>query len=137
MPHKSLSLPDSRALLLFQDQLTRGMWADRHLNALIENPATSNQLLGVLRCTVDLMEGEANKQRASRNLLCLCHALCEEETVAWARCARKAAKAVKAGHEPEEDCTSYRVKLSRCTQRQVSYLLQAALVPCDKHDVSL
>ena len=47
------------------------------------------------------------------------------------------AEAIKAGQEPEENCASYRLKLERCTQRQTSILLQAALVPPDRQDVCL
>ena len=173
--HQALAMPDTRSLQVFQDQVLRGMWPDRHLRALSSNPETVGQLVGLLQCTKDLMEQTQNdpnaksRRQSSRNILCLCHAVCQEETLLWARCARKAAsacpafaphpllscpqaqgesarsrarlplfaEAIKAGQEPEENCASYRLKLERCTQRQTSILLQAALVPPDRQDVCL
>ena len=95
--HKALAMPDTRSLQVFQDQVLRGMWPDRHLRALSNNPETVGQLVGLLQCTKDLMEQTQNdpsaksRRQSSRNILCLCHTVCQEDTLEWARCARKAA----------------------------------------------
>ena len=88
-------MPDTRSLMLLQDQILRGMWPERYLKALTDNPDTVVSLVGVLQCTKDLMEQmqseqSKSRQQSSRNMLCLSHAVCQEETLNWARCARKA-----------------------------------------------
>lgn len=107
--HKALAMPNSQSLLLFQDQLLRDKWHSRHIDRLSENPQTGQLLLGLLGCTKDLVEAMQSdsapklKQQSSRNLVCLCHAVCPEETLDWARCVKKAAS------EQQDACTHVHV----------------------------
>jgi hypothetical protein len=168
--HAALTMPDTRSLQLFQDQLLRGMWADRYIKALSEDEKTVGPLFKLLQvraaitscirlqrlvchlslsapprlqCTNEL--AQAQGQRASidkrkvgtRNVLCLCDAVCAQETHAWAQCARSAARALRSGNEPSSNCATLRANLERCTHRQTSHILQTALVPTGRDDVGL
>ena len=76
-------MPDSRSLQLFQDQLLRGLFAQRHLQALGDNPKTVQSLINLIQCTKELVEQQQSdpskgKRQGSRNILCLRHAVCQE-----------------------------------------------------------
>ena len=74
---------------------------------------------------------------SNRNTLCLCNAACPAETAEWMECARAAARAIRQGQQPKESCAVRLRKLERCTQATSGRLLQTALVPPDRDDVSL
>ena len=145
-----MSAPNVRALLTFQDHLLRGIWAERHLEALANNTDTVGPLLQLTECSVTLQQAQQRrlppaKQRVlqTRNMICVCHATCPEETVAWVQCMRGMAKATKIAAQngtpvpANGACDRQRHVLELCTQRATSRLLHAAVLPTDREDVGL
>lgn len=65
------------------------------------------------------------------NLVCVCNAVCPEETVAWVNCFRAAVRKNQKGvdYATITNCDEQRRKLDECTQRAVSQLLHAAIIP--------
>ena len=53
MTNAALSMPDTRSLLIFQDQLLKGKWADRYLKALSEDTRTVGPLIRLLQALLD------------------------------------------------------------------------------------
>jgi len=135
-----------------QEHIITGEWQRRHLDAMVDDTRTRALLAGLLSCSTHLLEQQqqqqwsnshderqlTQKKQSMRNMLCLCSSVCPDETEAWTVCVRKAAKAIR-DQEPvsPESCEAYRVRLERCTQRQTSLLLRAALVPPDRDGLML
>ena len=146
-PH-GITTPQPRSILLFQDQLSRGLYKQRHLEALIRDERAAPILYSVLECTKELGAGrrQAGDNRAAlqkvgqKNMFCLCRNLCPDETKAWATCVRDAARALRQGKaSPADgvDCAQQRRSLERCTERQSSLLLHTSLLPRDREDSTL
>ncbi len=58
--------PQARSLLVLQDQLKRGQWAERHINALAEDAVTGRAVVGLLECAQDhhlFLQQNADKAR--------------------------------------------------------------------------
>jgi len=148
-------MPDIRSLQLVQEHLINGVWKRRHLDALINDPRTVAIMHGILTCSNQWIDEQyqaeqrqdahQQEQRQNtrkqhmRNSLCICASVCPEETAAWAACARKAARALREGGDQaqHECCYAYRRRLENCAQRQTSIIVQAALLPPDRDDLTL
>ena len=72
-----------------------------------------------------------------RNLVCVCNAVCPDETSAWASCFRAVAKKQREGKDTSElgNCEEARRQLDVCTQHASTRLLHAAVLPSDRSDV--
>ncbi len=66
--------------------------------------------------------------------MCVCNAVCPDETVVWIRCFRNAVQKLREGVPLEKvgNCDEVRRKLDACTQHASSKLLHAAVLPSDK-----
>ena len=135
---KQLAMPDIRAVAVFQSHLEQGLWRSRHIQALAADPKSRDMFLAIIECTKGLHAARRTpdltppqlQKLSSRNTLCLCHSTCPAEAQVWMDCVRAAAKAYKGNAPaPREDCNALRKELVRCTQRQASVLLTAAVVP--------
>jgi hypothetical protein len=143
--------PSARSLLLLQSHIVSGVLAKHHIQAL----AADDQSLLQLHALVDCVRAHQNfvatappeKQRSaqSRNLLCVCKAVCPDETAAWVQCyrtvmaARRTSKTQPAHSEsmPKTNCEDLRRNLEACTQYASTRLLHAAILPPDRQDVVL
>ena len=179
--------PSARSLLVLQNQLASGMWAERHVAALGEDVANAQAIVSLLECTRNahqFLASRPGKQRQAqqrcapprraplspplpqsrpsllfcvqrarcsrlfcsrlfcararrRNLVCVCNAVCPDETSAWASCFRAVAKKQREGKDTSElgNCEEARRQLDVCTQHASTRLLHAAVLPSDRSDV--
>ena len=145
-------VPAARSLVMFQEHLARGLWADRHLQALASDPTAVGPFMSIFECTRDFQQQQqravaANdsaklRQAATRNRVCLCAAVCPQETTEWLQCARAAARALRAAKKGGgassstatthfAPCEAQRRRLEACTQWESTRLLHAAVLPKD------
>ena len=144
MPESRPRVPAARSLLIFQEHLARGMWADRHIQAMVSDPESAGPFLQVVQCTQDYTQqrqdagaaGDSGKMRqaATRNRVCLCHAVCPEETIAWVQCMRALRKQRKS-NSTLGNCDEHYRRVEMCTQWASTRLLHAAVLPKDRHEV--
>ena len=62
-------LPRVQSMLALQQQVSRGMWAERHLKALSEDEDNLRQLAGVLECTREtqrFLQRQPKKQQSAQ-----------------------------------------------------------------------
>jgi len=137
-------VPVARSLMHFQDLLSRGMWSQRHLEALANDPKTVDALVAIIECgreharlhneAVDAKSHNKVRQADTRNKICMCLAVCNDETAAWLGCVRGEIKQHKgdreAGYAAQRiNCEGSRRALEKCTQWESQRLLHAAVVP--------
>ena len=137
-------VPVARSLMHFQDLLSRGMWSQRHLEALANDPKTVDALVAIIECgreharvhneAVDAKSHSKVRQADTRNKICMCLAVCNDETAAWLGCVRGEIKQHKgdreAGYAAQRiNCEGSRRALEKCTQWESQRLLHAAVVP--------
>ena len=140
-------IPAARSLVVFQDHLIRGVWAQRHLEALVNDPKSLRSFLSLVECTREFQKQQqaaiasqdAAKLRGAttRNRLCLCNAVCPDESSAWIQCARTAVRRAKADGDRtglKTVCEEERQRLEKCTQWASTRLLHAAVLPQDRGD---
>lgn len=134
--------PSVRSLLLLQNHVASGVFAPRHLKALADDDKSLEQIYSLAECIRAHQQFVANappeKQRSAqtRNMVCVCRAVCPSETVAWVDCyrsvltARRKAKAGQLdGPLPNTNCEELRHRLEVCTQHASSRLMHAAILP--------
>ena len=138
-------IPAVRSLVTFQDQLGRGLWADRHVEALSNDPKSLGPFMQLVECAKDFQQqqqsavaaNDVGKMRSAtmRNRVCMCHAVCPDETMAWLECMRAAARAARAAKQAGgavessqsfASCNERRRQLERCTQWETTRLLHVA-----------
>ena len=71
--------------------------------------------------------------------MCVCAAVCPDETAAWLECFKGVVKKQRQGATGVElnACDDLRRSLEICTQHASSRLLHAAVMPPDRNDVVL
>ena len=121
----------------------RGLWAERHLQALANDPKSVGPLVAIVECSQKYQKQHQSataandvaklRNAATRNRVCMCHAVCPTETFDWLSCARAA---VKQQREEGADaaaawksCDRKRRTLEACTQWESTRLLHAAVLP--------
>ena len=129
--------PNPRSLLALQGQLSGGMFGERHCESLaMSSPENAAAFLALMQCTEDAREAiqSGKKQRGvqTRNLVCVCHAVCPDETQAWVSCFRGVSTAMKKKLPSSTNCEELRERLETCTQHASSRMLHAALIPAEK-----
>ena len=143
-------VPASRSLLLFQDHLVRGLWAQRHLEALANDPKSLEAFASIVECTRELHKQQQEaaaaqspakfKQAATRNKVCMCLSVCHDETMEWLQCVRSQMKLHKGDKEAglagqRIHCEERRRQVESCTQYASTRLLYAAVMPQDRNEV--
>ena len=136
--------PNPRALLHLQSQLVRGMFAERHHQALATGEqANVDAFVALVTCAQEaqqFVQKRPDRTRAAntRNMVCVCHAVCPDETQGWINCFRSVSNAAKKGQPiTSTNCEELRHRLEKCTQRASTRLLHAALIPPETIDVDL
>ena len=72
--------------------------------------------------------------------MCVCTAVCPDETQAWVRCFRSVVRKQRSSSSAHEDasganCEHLRNQLEQCTAAASSRLLHAAVMPSDREAV--
>ena len=148
MPEQAPKVPAARSLMHFQDMLMRGMWANRHIESLANNPDTVEAFAQIIECAreyqkmrqeaVQASSSSQLKKADTRNKVCMCLSVCHEETMAWLQCVRGELKKHRGNREAgfaaqRVSCEGYRRDLEKCTQWQSTRMLHAAVLPQDMH----
>ena len=147
-------MPTARSLVMFQEHLARGVWADRHLQALASDPKAVGPFMSIFECAREFQNQQQQavatndsaklRQAATRNRVCLCAAVCPQETTEWLQCARAAAKVLRAAKKGGSNgsttathlapCEAQLRRLEACAQWESTRLLHAAVLPKDDHE---
>ena len=146
MPEAAPRVPVSRSLMHFQDMLSRGMWQQRHLEALAGDPKTVEAFASIVECArafnrqreeaVEARDTAKLRSAETRNKVCMCMAVCNDETMAWLNCVRGEIKKHRGNKEAgfaaqRVNCEGMRRALDKCTRYESERLLHAAVLPKD------
>lgn len=118
----------------------RGLWAQRHIESLASDPA----FYQVVECTKEyhkqqqeaIEKQDSSKMRSAvnRNKVCMCHAVCQDETMAWLQCVKGEMKKHRGDREAgfaaqRLHCEEKRRLVESCTQWESTRLLHLAVLP--------
>jgi hypothetical protein len=130
-----MKLPDCTSLLTFEAALYQQRWSKRELARLEENTEASPVVDGVRECLGFLnriVENDARTPQALaqlkfQNMVCVASKACPEEALRWISCIQSASRR---GGIPAANalCDDHSRRLERCTHKQASLLVSAALL---------